>query len=75
MKKSPEWRHAISCGVACRDCIQDIDHCHGTLIVHSARHAECTDRECDGLYLLRHSLVIDCIAAQCDCEGEIQLAG
>ncbi|CPW65192.1 hypothetical protein [Mycobacteroides abscessus] len=74
MRKTPDWRHAISCGVDCRDCLRDIDHCHGTLIVHSSRHAECTDRDCDSQYVLRHSLVIDCIAAQCDCASESQLA-
>ncbi|MUM23477.1 hypothetical protein FZI91_17475 [Mycobacterium sp. CBMA271] len=74
MKKSPDWRHAISCGVACRDCARDVDHCHGTLIVHSARYAECTAADCDGPYLLRHSLVVDCIVTQCNCENEIAQA-
>ncbi|MBA0047446.1 hypothetical protein [Mycobacterium sp. NPDC050853] len=75
MKKSPEWRDAIHCGVACRDCARDIDHCHGTLIVHPYRHADCTAFDCDGPHLLRHSLVIDCVTAQCDCGRQIQLAG
>ncbi|MGH3724702.1 MAG: hypothetical protein ACRDUS_11345 [Mycobacterium sp.] len=73
MQKSPEGS-----GVrddACRDCARDIDHCHGTLVMHSYRHAECTALDCDGPYLLRHSLVIDCVTAQCDCDRQIPLAG
>jgi hypothetical protein len=51
---------------SCTDCggdvAQYIDHCHGTLIVHSDRSLECTDPACQLPELLRHDLIIDCMA-------------
>jgi len=56
---------------SCPDCGLDveleIDHCHGTLIVHRDRALECTDPACDIPELLRHTFVIDCMAVLGGC--------
>lgn len=56
---------------SCADCGGDvapyIDHCHGTLIVHSDRSLECTDSACQLPELLRHDLIIDCVAVAGGC--------
>ena len=56
---------------SCPDCGLEIDHCHGTLVVHSDRTAECTDAVCELADLLRHGLIIDCavVLGGC-CAGE-----
>jgi hypothetical protein len=66
---------------SCQDCDQQIDHrgidhlgidlgidhCHGTLVVHSDRTAECTDAACELADPLRHALIIDCAAVLGGC--------
>lgn len=44
----------------CADCGLDLDHCHGTLVVHRDRTGECTDPRCELPDLLMHTFVIDC---------------
>ena len=44
-----------------------LEHCHGTLIVHSDRSLECTDHACQLPELLRHDLIIDCMAVLGGC--------
>ena len=50
----------------CPDCGPNagpyLDHCHGTLVVHRDRSLECTDPTCQLPELLRHDLIIDCMA-------------
>jgi hypothetical protein len=58
-------------GVRCRECEAGWEHCHGTLIVHSLRHAECTDEGCTSPELIVHSLVIDCDTVGCECTQPI----
>jgi hypothetical protein len=45
----------------------EIGHCHGTLIVHRDRSLECTDPACELPELLRHDLIIDCMAVLGGC--------
>ncbi|WP_327111648.1 hypothetical protein OHB12_26380 [Nocardia sp. NBC_01730] len=54
---------------SCLSCESTIDHCHGTLIVHVNRIAECTDEECIDLNHARHTFVVDCgaLAGSCRC--------
>ncbi len=52
---------------SCPDCGLGIDHCHGTLVVHSDRSLDCTDASCDLPDLLRHAFVVDCIAVLGGC--------
>ena len=52
---------------SCPDSGLDVDHCHGTLVVHSGRTLECTDAACDLPDLLRHAFVIDCMAVLGGC--------
>ena len=56
---------------SCPDCGLEfdsiIDHCHGTLVVHRNRTLECTDPGCQLPELLRHDLIIDCMAVLGGC--------
>ena len=52
---------------SCPDCGLGVDHCHGTLIVHTDRTAECTDAACELADLLRHLFIADCIAVLGGC--------
>ena len=58
-------------GAACWRCEAGWEHCHGTVIRHSLRHAECTDHGCPGAELVPHGLVIDCDAVGCACDQPI----
>jgi len=56
---------------SCPDCGRDVDpyvdHCHGTLVVHSDRTLECTNAGCELPELLRHEFIIDCMAVLGGC--------
>ena len=54
-------------GVTCRKCEAGWEHCHGTVIRHSLRHAECTHFDCPDPELIPHALVIDCDVVGCEC--------
>jgi hypothetical protein len=45
----------------------DVDHCHGTLVVHDDRTVDCTDAACDLPDLLRHAFIVDCSALLGSC--------
>ncbi|MFI6212637.1 hypothetical protein ACIBCD_11625 [Nocardia brasiliensis] len=53
----------------CSCCESAIDHCHGTLVVHSTRRTECTEEGCVDLDYARHTFVVDCgdVAGGCPC--------
>lgn len=59
----------------CRDCTAAVDHCHGTLVIHSSSLAECTEPGCVDLEYVRHYLVLDCseITGGCQCVAQIEL--
>ncbi len=62
---------------SCQDCGLEIDHCHGTLVVHSDRTVDCTDAACELPDLLRHPLIIDCatvLGGCCAAEEDADLA-
>lgn len=46
--------------MTCLDCNQRLDHCHGTLILHTVGFAECSDPECREVVRYRHALVVEC---------------
>jgi hypothetical protein len=54
----------------CVSCTRDLDHCHGTLIVHTIEFVECTELLCVDLDQTRHLAIVDCSAVDggCDCE-------
>ena len=54
-------------GLQCRYCHYGWEHCHGTVIIHEQRCAECTDDDCDGPEFIAHVLRIDCDAVGCPC--------
>jgi len=52
----------------CRSCARELDHCHGTLVVHENGEVGCTG-ECANLDAARHALSITCadIDGGCAC--------
>lgn len=50
----------------CRNCVDGLAHCHGTVIVHVGLPAECTDEMC-ALPESEHTLRIDCDVVGCGC--------
>ena len=53
----------------CRDCEQDLWHCHGTLVRHTDGTVECCDETCPDVHA-RHAFELSCadIAPSC-CAG------
>lgn len=53
----------------CVSCTRGLDHCHGTLIVHTSEFTECTDMTCGDHDTDRHPLIVDCATVDggCDC--------
>ncbi|EKF21913.1 hypothetical protein C731_4128 [Mycolicibacterium hassiacum DSM 44199] len=50
----------------CRECLAEVEHCHGTVILHLAQRAECTEPDCTTPEVL-HAFRIDCVAVGCVC--------
>jgi hypothetical protein len=62
---------------SCSDCGLDVDHCHGTLVMHDDRTVDCTDAACDLPDLLSHAFIVDCIAVRggsCTAEDQVDWA-
>lgn len=61
----------------CVDCIANLDHCHGTLVMHHDQILECTDAGCTQFDVVRHALIIDCdeIAPACGCGDDAPEVG
>ncbi|WP_241385562.1 hypothetical protein [Rhodococcus sp. CH91] len=55
--------------MTCSQCNHDLDHCHGTLVIHAEAPADCTDPDCADFGIVRHTLVLDCaeIDGRCSC--------
>lgn len=58
----------------CVACGGDLDHCHGTLVVHAQGNTECTDPGCDDVDQLRHDLLVDCAALTTGCCEPVPVA-
>lgn len=63
--QSPEGVMSMECAT----CAENLDHCHGTLVLHVDGFEECTEPGCTDLIELRHTLVIDCheVHGRCEC--------
>jgi hypothetical protein len=48
-------------------CERDLDHCHGTLVVHPDGYVECTEPDCSDVDRARHTLAVDCAAVLFGC--------
>ena len=44
--------------MTCPECVDDLDHCHGALVLHEDGTLECFAPECQDLGLDRHALVV-----------------
>ena len=56
--------------VICAGCRENLDHCHGVLVVHVDSVAECTEPGCLELDVVRHAFVVVCDespAGGCEC--------
>ncbi len=42
----------------CFDCSAELDHCHGSLVVHVDMAVECTEPGCVDLHVARHTLAL-----------------
>ena len=58
----------------CRCCRDGLEHCHGTVIIHLERRAECTEDDCVDPERIEHTLRIDCDAVGCRCTEATALA-
>jgi hypothetical protein len=58
----------------CSYCRDGWEHCHGTVIVHAQRRAECTEDDCGGPDFIAHVLRIDCDAVGCSCAQSAAVA-
>ena len=49
--------------------LSDVDICHGTLVIHAASGAECTEPDCVDLEYVRHVLILECqeVTGGCRC--------
>jgi hypothetical protein len=54
--------------VTCTDCTAELEHCHGTLIVHADGAVDCTKQDCSDWDPARHSLRLNCADETPDCE-------
>ncbi|MDT7729369.1 MAG: hypothetical protein QOI21_5945 [Actinomycetota bacterium] len=59
----------------CASCVADLDHCHGTLVVHPDGVVECTEIACFDVDGERHALTIDCesIMGGCQCTVTVEV--
>ena len=53
----------------CAECQQDLEHCHGTAIVHLDGAADCSDDLDCRLAAELHGFVISCAEADGCCDG------
>ncbi|GAA5156910.1 MULTISPECIES: hypothetical protein [Amycolatopsis] len=51
----------------CPNCVADLDHCHGTLIVHTDEVVECSEPGCRDFDRVRHTFVVTCEEVDGDC--------
>lgn len=51
----------------CPECEQDLEHCHGTAIVHWDGSGDCTDDPGCRLAVEQHVFVISCGEVECPC--------
>lgn len=51
----------------CRWCAAELDHCHGTLVVHENGPVECELTACTTLDPARHVVVLDCVEVDGTC--------
>ncbi len=54
----------------CRGCRAGLDHCHGTVILHTLQWAECTEDGCVTPEVV-HAFIIDCESIGCACAQPI----
>ncbi|MEU5840894.1 hypothetical protein [Rhodococcus sp. NPDC047139] len=55
--------------MTCSQCNHELDHCHGTLVLHTEASADCTDPGCVDFAIVRHTLVLECaeLDGGCSC--------
>jgi hypothetical protein len=54
----------------CADCVQDLEHCHGTAFVHCDGSADCSDDPDCRLPAELHVFVASCAEVSCGCAGD-----
>lgn len=56
--------------VAARCCAEELDHCHGTLVLHADGSIECDDQARCAADEARHELWVACDELGCGCLGD-----
>jgi hypothetical protein len=51
----------------CVECEQDLEHCHGTAIVHFDRSGDCAEDPSCRLAVEQHLFVVSCAEVECRC--------
>lgn len=52
----------------CPSCVAELDHCHGTLVLHEDDFVECTEPGCRDFDRIRHTLTVSCAEVDGGCE-------
>lgn len=57
----------------CISCSAGLDHCHGTLVLHTDDVVECTEPGCRDYDRIRHTLTLTCdeIPGGCHCTADL----
>jgi hypothetical protein len=60
----------------CLSCRTELDHCHGTLVLHEDDFVECTEAGCRDFDRVRHTLTVACaeIDGECHCTVTVVVA-
>jgi hypothetical protein len=65
----------VTMSIPCPDCTAELDHCHGSLVVHLDAAVECTEPGCVDLDRVRHALaVLACEEVDGACTCVVELA-
>jgi hypothetical protein len=59
----------------CVECAQDLEHCHGTAILHFDESADCAEDPGCRLAADQHLFMISCDEVECGCAGPQPGAG
>jgi hypothetical protein len=62
--QGPAWKVSI---MECVSCLAELDHCHGTLILHENGAVDCIEPGCPDLDEARHVLRISCVEVDGGC--------
>jgi len=70
MWTTKKWRRASEEAPACPTCDDDLEHCHGVLVLHADGRVECLEvLRCEGA-VVEHDHEVQCDELGCGCIGD-----